>query len=60
MGWQNSDPEMQKIARFMIRAKYHPGVPRGFLMVIHGLNGATHRSVKAQETNADGSSRTDR
>ena len=48
-----------EVSRLMIRAKYHPGLPRGFLMIIHGLYGATHRSIKAQKSNPDGSSRTD-
>jgi nitrate reductase alpha subunit len=48
-----------KFTRLMIRAKYNPALPKGFLIIIHGLPGTTHRSFKAQKNNPDGSSRTE-
>ncbi|MCH7738675.1 MAG: molybdopterin-dependent oxidoreductase [Chloroflexi bacterium] len=57
-GHQNH-PEMVEITRLMLRTHYNPSLPRGMTMIIHGGNAATHRSVKAQKENADGSAVTD-
>lgn len=58
-GKRGEDPFFEKMTRFMVRAKYNPSFPRGFINVKHSLYGATHRSVRAQESNADGSGITD-
>ena len=48
-----------KVTRLMVRAKYNPSFPRGYLNMKHSIYGATHRSVRAQENNPDGSAETD-
>jgi nitrate reductase alpha subunit len=58
IGHKESDT-LAEVSRLMIRAHYNPALPRGMLVIIHGIPGATHRSVKAQKTNPDGSARTD-
>ncbi len=52
VGAKKSDP-FYKIARLMIRAHFNPSLPKGMGIIIHGMYGATHRSVKAHETNSD-------
>ncbi len=46
---------MDKITRLMVRARYNPSFPRGFLNIKHSIYGATHSSIRAQEENPDGS-----
>ena len=58
-GKKGEDPFFDKMTRLMIRAKYNPSFPRGYLNMKHSIYGATHRSVRAQENNADGSAHTD-
>jgi nitrate reductase alpha subunit len=58
IGAKQGDP-FYEVSRLMIRARYNNSLPKGMLIIIHGLAGATHRSVKAQKTNKDGSSLTD-
>lgn len=58
-GKRGADPFFDQMTRFMVRAKYNPSFPRGFLNVKHSIYGATHRSVRAQQANPDGSAITD-
>ncbi|MFQ5854267.1 MAG: molybdopterin-dependent oxidoreductase [Anaerolineae bacterium] len=58
IGEKEGDPFYQ-VSRLMIRARYNPALPRGMLIIIHGIAGATHRSVKAQAENPDGLAITD-
>jgi len=57
-GWNKGDP-FYKVSRLKIRARYNPSLPRGFTIIYHGIYGATHRSVEAHETKADGLAVTD-
>lgn len=52
VGWKKDDP-LYKVSRLMIRAHFNPSLPKGMGIIIHGMYGATHRSVKAHETNPD-------
>ena len=54
-GWKPDDP-FYKVARLMLRVKYNPAYPRGITMMKHSTWMATPKSVRAQETRADGSS----
>jgi nitrate reductase alpha subunit len=54
----SADP-LHEVSRLMIRVKFNPSLPRKHLIIIHGLNGATHASVQAQKTNPDGSAKTE-
>ena len=47
-----------EVSRLRIRAHFNPALPKGMLIIIHGLAGATHKTVQAQKTSADGSSMT--
>jgi nitrate reductase alpha subunit len=58
-GKKGEDPFYDKVTRLMVRAKYNPSFPRGFMNIKHSIYGATHRSVRAQEKSADGSAITD-
>ena len=58
IGAKESD-SLFEVSRLLIRARYNPAQPTGMLIIIHGLAGATHRTVKALNTNKDGSSLTD-
>ncbi len=58
-GAKGEDPFFDKMTRLMVRARYNPSFPRGFLNIKHSIAGATHRSVRAQENNPDGSGITD-
>ena len=58
-GKKGEDPFFDKMTRLMVRAKYNPSYPRGYLNMKHSIYGATHRSIRAQETNPDGSGVTD-
>ena len=57
IGFKDTDP-FYEVSRLMIRARYNTSLPRGMLMIIHGLAGATHKTIEAQKTNPDGSSMT--
>ncbi|MDP6273498.1 MAG: molybdopterin-dependent oxidoreductase [Dehalococcoidia bacterium] len=57
IGFKESDP-FYEVARLKIRVHFNNALPKGMLMIIHGGAGATHKSVQAQKTNADGSSLT--
>jgi len=52
-GWQPGDA-LYKVARLMLRAKYNPSYPRGVLMIKHAPFMATHKTVAAHESRADG------
>ena len=56
---QGNDPSFDKMTRLMVRAKYNPSFPPGYLNMKHSVYGATHRSIRAQQTNPDGSAHTD-
>ncbi|MDK1031579.1 MAG: molybdopterin-dependent oxidoreductase, partial [Planctomycetia bacterium] len=58
-GKKGEDPFFDKMTRLMVRARYNPSFPRGFINMKHSIYGATHRSVRAQQKNPDGSSHTD-
>ncbi len=58
-GKKGEDPFYDKMTRLMVRAKYNPSFPRGYLNMKHSIYGATHRSVRAQQSNPDGSALTD-
>ena len=58
IGVKEGDP-FYEVSRLMIRARYNNALPKGMLIIIHGLAGATHRTIKAQKVNEDGSSMTD-
>jgi nitrate reductase alpha subunit len=58
-GKKGEDPFFDKMSRFMIRARYNPSFPRGFMNMKHSIFGATHRSVRAQQKNPDGGGVTD-
>jgi nitrate reductase alpha subunit len=58
-GKNGQDPFYDKVTRLMVRAKYNPSFPRGFMNIKHSIYGATHRSVRAQDKSADGSAITD-
>ena len=53
------DPFFEKMTCLMVRARYNPSFPRGYLNMKHSIYGATHRSVRAQQKNADGLGLTD-
>ena len=56
----DEDRFFDKMTRLMVRAKYNPSFPRGYLNMKHSIYGATHRSVRAQEDpKGDGSAMTD-
>ena len=68
--WVDADPadrpyigpkegKMYEVSRLMIRARYNTSLPRGMLMIIHGMAGSTPKTIEAQKTNDDGSSTTD-
>jgi len=52
-GWQPGD-ELYHVSRLMLRAKYNPAYPRGVLMIKHAPFMATHKTVAAHESRADG------
>ena len=52
-GWRSGDA-LYKVARLMLRAKYNPSYPRGVLMIKHAPFMATHKTVAAHESRADG------
>ena len=52
-GWKPGT-EDYKVARLLLRARYYPGTPRGIARTWHNMYGASHGSVKGQETRADG------
>jgi nitrate reductase alpha subunit len=56
VGWKPGDP-FYKVSRLLLRAKYNPAYPRGVTMIKHGPFMATHKSVRAHETRADGRAR---
>ncbi len=58
IGVKEGDP-FYEVSRLMIRVHFNPALPSGMLMMIHGMAGATHKTIEAQKTNADGSSMTD-
>ena len=58
-GKRNDGSFFEKMTRLMVRARYNPSFPRGYLNMKHSIYGATHRSVRAQASNADGSALTD-
>ncbi|HDZ22475.1 MAG TPA: hypothetical protein ENH80_06045 [Phycisphaerae bacterium] len=58
-GKKNDGSFFEKMTRLMVRVKYNPSFPRGYLNMKHSIYGATHRSVRAQESNKDGSAHTD-
>jgi nitrate reductase alpha subunit len=58
IGVKEGDP-FYEVSRLMIRVHFNPALPSGMLIMIHGMAGATHKTVEAQKTNADGSSMTD-
>lgn len=53
-GWQQADPRLARVARFMLRVTYNTSYPRGVIMTKHAPYIATERSVLAHETRADG------
>ncbi|MCH8062726.1 MAG: molybdopterin-dependent oxidoreductase [Chloroflexi bacterium] len=57
IGPKEGDP-FYEISRLKIRTHFNPALPKGMLMIIHGMAGSTHKTVEAQKTNADGSSMT--
>jgi len=58
-GKKGGDAFFDKMTRLMVRARYNPSFPRGFMNMKHSIYGATHRSVRAQESNSDGSAITE-
>ncbi len=55
----DKNPDLYEVARLRLPVHYNPAMPRGMTIIIHGGYGATHRSVKAQKNNRDGSGVTD-
>jgi nitrate reductase alpha subunit len=52
-GWKRGEP-MYKVARMMCRVRYYPGTPRGVARMWFNMFGATHGSVRGQESRRDG------
>jgi nitrate reductase alpha subunit len=55
-GWQKK-PADYKVARCLLRARYHPGLPRGVTRTWFNMYQATHGSVRGHETRKDGLAR---
>ena len=53
-GKKGEDPVFDKMTRLMVRVKYNPSYPRGLMNMKHSIFGATHKSIRAGKTNADG------
>jgi nitrate reductase alpha subunit len=53
-GKKGEDKFFDRMTRLMIRARYNPSFPRGFMNVKHSIYGATPKSVRAQEKRLDG------
>ncbi|TAK20739.1 MAG: molybdopterin oxidoreductase [Chloroflexota bacterium] len=52
-GWKAGDPDY-KVSRLMCRARYYPGIPRGVVRMWFNMYMASHGSVEAHESRADG------
>lgn len=56
IGWKKED-YFYKVSRLMLRARFNPSYPRGVIMIKHSPFMASHKSVRAHETRADGLAR---
>jgi len=52
-GWKPDDPDY-KVSRLMCRARYYTGIPRGVLRMWFNMYQASHGTVAAHESRADG------
>jgi nitrate reductase alpha subunit len=53
VGWKESDPYYE-VARLKVRVRFNPGYPKGVTMMKHGMWIASPKTVKANQTSADG------
>lgn len=52
-GWKEGT-EDYKVGRLMLRIRFYPGTPRGIARTWYNMYGASHGSVKGQESRKDG------
>ncbi|MDP7266349.1 MAG: molybdopterin-dependent oxidoreductase [Candidatus Thermoplasmatota archaeon] len=52
-GWKEGD-DNYKVMRWLVRARYYPGIPRGTARSWFHMYGATHGSVEGHENRYDG------
>ena len=55
-GWQDK-PADYKVARCLLRARYHPNLPKGITRTWFNMYQATHGSVRGHESRKDGLAR---
>ena len=58
-GEKGKDKFYDKMTHLMVRVKFNPSYPKGFLNMKHSIYGATHKSVQAQAKHPKGLAITD-